>query len=341
MQLRYEQLHTHLNKSLAPIYLISSSEPFLIEEGRQAIHSAAHKQGYTEKQSWQVETGFAWQQLLTSAHSLSLFSNKELIEIRCTSNQLNETAAKTLHAYIDDAPADKILLIITDKLTPAQQKSAWHQNLLKSGIAIQIWPLEGDALLQWLKQRLAAAKLTTSAEGLQLLAERAEGNLLAIAQEIEKLSLLYPQQTLTLENIAEAVNDSARFDVFALSDAILQGNGKRITRILFCLKDEGVEPILILWAITKEIRTLTSIVEQLVQGANIEKVLLEQRVWDKRKPLIRQALQRHKLKAWHQLLQHASDIDCMIKGLKMGNVWDELIKISLSVSGTQLLLSTL
>jgi DNA polymerase-3 subunit delta len=336
MQLRYEQLQAHVNKALAPVYLLSGAEPFLIDEGRRIIHAAAHKQGYTERQSWQVETGFAWQQLLTSANALSLFSNKELIEIRCTSNQLNETAAKILQSYIDNIPPDKILLIITDKLTPAQQKSSWYQNLLKAGVAIQIWPLESDALLQWLKQRMTAAKLTTSPEGLQLLAERAEGNLLAIAQEIEKLSLLYPQQTLTVENIAEAVNDSARFDVFALSDAILQGNGNRIVRILYCLKDEGIEPILILWAVTKEIRTLTTIIEQLVQGANIEKILIEQRIWDKRKPLIRQALQRHKLKAWHQLLQQASTIDCMIKGLKPGNVWDELIRLCLSVAGIKL-----
>jgi len=333
MQLRYEQLNSHVQKALAPVYLISGAEPFLIEEGRQIIHTAASKQGYTEKQLWQVESGFSWQQLLTAANSLSLFSNKELIEIRCTNNQLNDAATKILQAYLANIPADKILLIITDKLTAAQQKANWHQSLLKQGVVLQIWPLEGEALLQWLKQRLAAVKLTTSIEGLQLLAERAEGNLLAIAQEIEKLGLLYPQQNLTLENIAEAVNDSARFDVFALSDALLQGNGKRIIRILFSLKEEGVEPILILWAITKEIRALTTIVEQLVLGGNIEKVLLEQRVWDKRKPLVRQALQRHKLNGWHQLLQYASDIDCVIKGLQTGNVWDELVKICLTTAG--------
>lgn len=336
MQIRYDQLHSHLQKSLAPVFLITGSEPFLIEESHKTILSIANKRGYTERQAWQVETGFSWQQLLTSANSLSLFSNKELIEVRCTGSQLNEGAAKTLQAYCANIPDDKILLIITDKLTAQQQKAAWYQTLLKVGTVIQIWPLEGDALLQWLKQRLTAANLSTSTEGLQLLAERAEGNLLAIAQEIEKLSLLYPQQTLSTEIIADAVNDSARFDVFALSDAILQGNGKRITRILFCLKDECVEPILILWAIAKEIRTLTTIAEQLSQGGNIEKILLEQRVWDKRKPLIRQALQRHKLPAWHHLLQQAGNIDCIIKGMKLGNVWDELMKLCLVTAGIKL-----
>ncbi len=342
MQLRYEQLQSHLQKPLAPVYLISGNEPFLIEESRRAIHAAALKQGYTEKQLWQVETGFSWPSLLTAANSLSLFSSKEMLELRCTSNQLNETAGKTLQTYFTaiskDSLADKILLIVTDKLTAPQQKAAWYQTLLKIGAVIQIWPPEGETLLYWLKQRLAAAQLTTSAEGLQLLAERAEGNLLAIAQEIEKLSLLYPQANLSLEAITEAVNDSARFDVFSLSDAILQGNGKRITRILFCLKDEGVEPILILWAITKEIRTLTLIAEQLLQGANIEKVLFEQRVWDKRKPLMRHALQRHQLNGWYLLLQHASDIDQIIKGLKPGDVWDELVTIGLTVAGIKILL---
>ncbi len=329
MQLRYEQLNLHLAKALAPVYFISGNEPFLIEDSRRTIHSAAYQQGFTEKQSWQIETGFSWQEFLTAANSMSLFSSKEIIELRCANNHLNEAAGKALQPYLANPSPDKILLIVTDKLTPQQQKASWYQTLLKMSVVMQIWPLEGAALTQWLRQRLAAVNLITSAQGLQLLAERAEGNLMAIAQEIEKLSLVYPTGNLTLEAIAEAVNDSARFDVFSLSDAFLQGNNKRMLRILASLKEEGIEPILILWALAKEIRTLATIAEQLAQGSNIEKILLEQRVWEKRKLLVRQAVQRHKLTGWHQLLQQAGEIDLMIKGLKPGNVWDALLALCL------------
>ena len=331
MQLRFEQLAAQLNKNLAAIYLISGDEPLLVEESCDAIRDAAKKAGFSERQVFQVDSGFSWQALLTSADSLSLFSSKQLLELRCAASQLNETAAKVLTAYIANAPADKVLLIKTEKLDSKQQKSTWYTQLLQKDVVVQIWPLENAQLANWINQRLAAAGFTTTPEGVQLLCERSEGNLLAAKNEIAKLQLLYHTSKLTADNIADAVNDSARFDVFSLSDAILQGNAKRTIRILMCLKEEGIEPVLILWALTREIRTLANLSHQLTQGAAIEKLLQEYRVWEKRKPLYRQALQRHKPLAWRRLLQNAGQIDLIIKGQAIGNVWDELARISLAI----------
>jgi len=335
MQIRYEQLNGHLQKNLAPIYLLTGDEPLLMEEGCSAIRLAAKKQGFTEREVWQVETGFSWQGLLDAANSFSLFSNKQVLELRCTQTQLTETATKALLSYIAKPAEDKILLISVDKLDSKHQKSNWYQTLLKIGITIQIWPLEGDNLVQWVKQRLTTAGLTTTTEGLRLLAERAEGNLLSIAQEIEKLSLLFGKTQISADTIADIVADNARYDVFKLSDAVLQGNSKRAIRILFCLKEEGIDPILILWSLTKEIRTLASMAYQVSRHTSVEKVLLEQRVWEKRKPLLRQALQRHSVTTWRRLLHHACKIDQTIKGLQVGNIWDELTTLCLKITKNQ------
>lgn len=335
MLIRYDQLSTHLKKALAPVYLINGSEPFLIEESRRHIREAARAQGHAPQPALHVESGFSWQSLLTTAQELSLFDNKELIELRLSGQQFNETANKILQAYADNPAADKILLIVTDKLSSQQQKAGWYQKILHKGIVITIWPLEGAALLQWLKERLAMHSLHTSDDGLRLLAERAEGNLLAIAQEIEKLSLLYSANPITLENIAEAVHDSARFDIFQLSDAFLQGNAKRSLRILLRLKAEGAEPILILWALTKEIRTLILLAEQITQGMPLEKAFANQRIWEKQKTATRQALQRFPLNYWYGLLKRAAEIDKMVKGVRTDNIWNALASLCLANQGAK------
>lgn len=336
MQLRPEQLAAHLQSTLAPIYLVSGEVPLLMQEACDAIRMTASQRGYSERQILQAEAGFAWTQLTTAAQTLSLFSEKQLLEIRVTGGQVGDAGSKALQAYAEHLPADKILLLVMGKLESSSQRTNWFQTLLKVGAIIQIWPIDITQLPRWVAQRLAAAGLQAEETGIQLLAERAEGNLLAAAQEIEKLRLLYGSGKLTAEDIAQAMSDSARFDVFTLSDAALQGDSKRVMRILTGLQEEGVEPTIVLWALAREIRSLAVQSYILTQGVAVEKILQEQKVWEKRKPLVRAALQRHSFMIWRQLLQQASNVDRTIKGLIKGNVWDMLAQLSLAITGKKI-----
>jgi DNA polymerase-3 subunit delta len=272
---------------------------------------------------------------LGAANNFSLFSDKQLLELRVAGSTLGDGGNKAMQAYVARLPSDKVLLITMGKLEASTQRSAWFQAVANAGVVMQLWPLEKTQLPSWINERLAKAKLKVEAAGVQLLADYAEGNLLAAQQEIEKLQLSYgDNNVIKAEVIAQAINDSARFDVFALSDAALQGDGKRVVRVLTNLKGEGVEPVLILWSLARELRSLANQARLLTQGIAMERIFQEQRVWDKRKPLIRAALQRHSLSRLQQLLKQASVIDHMIKGLKPGNVWDELTDLALLLAGT-------
>lgn len=332
MQLRHEQLTSHLQKNLAPLYLISGEVPLLIQEASDAIRKTAFQQGYTNRHLLQVETGFSWQNFLNDANTSSLFADQQLLELRFTLKQLGTTGGKILQSYATRPPAQKILLLITNKLDATQQKSAWFQAIGKIGVIIQIWPIPNEQLPQWIKQRLSAVGLQAEREGIQLLAERAEGNLLAAAQEIEKLRLVYGNGSLTTQNIIQATTDSARFDVFQLSDVILEGEKKRVYRILRSLQAEGTEPILVLWALARDLRTLLKIAHTVEQGISLEQALQKHQVWEKRKALFRRALQRHSAKTLRLLLQQASTVDEVIKGLKLGNMWDELECLAYGIS---------
>jgi DNA polymerase-3 subunit delta len=332
MQLRYEQLTPHLQKQLAPIYLISGDVPLLMQEACDAIRAAVRKQEYLDRQVFYVESNFAWQNLLNAANSGSLFSHKQLLELRIAGNSLGEAGSKALQTYMSRLPIDKILLIAIGKLEASAQRANWFQTLLKIGVVVQLWPIEKAQLPRWIAERLASVGLKAEAAGVQLLADYAEGNLLAAQQEIEKLRLIYSAGLVKTEDIAAAISDNARFDVFTLTDTMLQGDGKRVLRIFGGLKEEGVDPVLILWALARELRSLVASAYALTCGTALEKILQEQRVWEKRKPLVRAALQRHSLIKLRHFLQQASVIDRIIKGLEPGNVWDGLMDLGLGVA---------
>ncbi len=180
---------------------------------------------------------------------------------------------------------------------------------------------------------MRAHGMQPSRDALQLIAERVEGNLLAAAQEIEKLYLLNGPGALELETVTELVTDSARYDIFGLVDAALAGDALHVQRILTGLRGEGVEPVLVLWALAREIRALTGMARELQDGVALARVLASRRVWDKRKPLISGALKRIRGRQWWALLQRCAYLDRVIKGRAPGSAWDELLQLTLRLAG--------
>ncbi len=336
MRLRAEQLAADLGKRLLPIYLVSGDEPLQVNEAADAIRAAARAQGFDERQVLQAETGFDWSSLAAAGDSLSLFAARKLIELRLPSAKPGDAGSKALVAYAERPSRDDLLLIICGKLEKAQQNGKWFKALDAAGVVVQIWPVEPRALPGWVRQRLAARGFKATPEAVALLAERVEGNLLAAAQEVEKLVLLYGSGELDADTVRAAVSDSARYDVFELADSALGGDAARCARILQGLRGEGSEPVLILWALVREVRALALIAAATEGGAALDSLLQQQRVWDKRKPLYHAALKRHNAQRWRLLLRRAARLDRIVKGAEPGNPWDELLQLSLLIAGVRI-----
>ena len=336
MRLRPDQLAGHLQQGLAPLYLVSGDEPFQVEQASQAIRQAAQAQGYSERDVLYVERGFDWHALSESANTLSLFAQQRLLELRLPSAKPGDAGGKALVAYCERPPEDNVLLIIAGKLEKAQQNTKWFKALDKTGAVIQIWPVDADKLPSWIEQRMQLRGMQPTPEAVALLADRVEGNLLAADQELEKLRLLSGGGVVDADQVAQAVSDSARFDVFGLVDAALLGEAARATRILGGLHSEGVEPVLVLWALTREIRSLSGMGQLLQQGQGMGQVMSQYRIWDKRKPPVQAALRRYGLKRWHGLLWQAGEIERVVKGRAPGKAWDELLQLTLKIAGKPL-----
>ncbi len=339
MKIPFQQLNAHLSKPLLPVYFVSGDEPFQVDEACRLIRDAAQQQGFSERQIFHVDQKFDWSLLAMEANNLSLFSEKKLIELRIPNAKPGRDGTKALQQYSESLAEDTILLISAGKLEAAQTKSKWLKSLEQAGVLLQIWPIELGRLPQWIQQRLNLRGLSAPNEALKILADRVEGNLLAADQEFEKLLLLYGEGALSTEQIQSAVSDSARYDIFSFADAALSGDPERVAKLLFGLKAEGVEAVLMLWALHREIRSLYLIQEEMLHGNNLNSAMAAQRVWDKRKPLISRAIQRGSLSESGKWLHQCQQLDRIIKGQRAGKAWDELLELALQVSGQALIVS--
>jgi len=281
-----------------------------------------------------AEKGFDWNELLSASNAMSLFAEKRVIDLRLPSGKPGKDGGAVLAEYVERPPEDTILLISSGKVDKRSQSAKWYKALDTVGVTMQVWPVETAEMPRWLDQRLRSRGLQPDRESVRIIAERVEGNLLAAAQEVDKLLLLNGPGPLSAEQVEAAVADSARFDVFGLVDTALAGDAARLTRMLDGLRAEGVEPILVLWALTRELRSLADMAAQIESGKGLDGVLA--RVWGKRKGPVKMGLQRHNRARWQQMLRRAARLDRVIKGAATGNAWDELLQLTLLMAGVQL-----
>ena len=333
MWLKAEQLPAALARKLAPIYFISGDEPLQSGEAADAVRLAAKNAGYENRELLTVDRHFSWGDFLQTADSMSIFSDKKIIDLRMPSGKPGMDGSKALVSYCERLPEDTLLLITSGKVDKSTKKSKWLTTLEKHGVAIQVWPLEGADLAKWIGQRMQRRGLSADSNGLGLIASRVEGNLLAANQEIEKLYVLYGQGKLTEQQIATVVADASRYDVFNLVDAALSGRVDRVNKILLGVQHEGIAAPIVLWALSREIRSLISIQQKLDSGQPRNSVFMQHQVWDKRQKLVSDALSRLTRKNLMDTLLIAARTDRQIKGEQQGDCWESLLEISLKLAG--------
>lgn len=320
---------------MLPVYLVFGDEPLQMMEAMHALRAAARAQGCGSREVLEAGKDFDWNRLAFSANSMSLFAERRILELRLPGGSPGQEGAKTLIEYVERPADDAILLIESGKIDPKSQKAKWFQALESAGGIVQIWPVKPAALPGWIERRLRAQGLQADREAAALLAVRTEGNLLAAAQEIEKLSLLYGQPgkqvRLDVRQVADAVSDSSRYSVYDLVDAALAGETSRSMRILGGLRQEGAATPLVLWALQNEIRSLYDMKHRLQAGEPPARVLAA--VWDSRKGRVEQALRRLSPRTWGILVNLCARADLAVKGLREEREWDVLREICLGLSG--------
>ena len=328
MRCTSQQLDQALQRGLAPVYLVFGDEPLQLGEAADAIRQRARALGFTERSCLEHSASFDWSALAGEAGSLSLFAERRLIELRISGDGIGRDGADAIREYCSRISDDVLLLMLAPQLDWKTLKSKWAQELDRVGVVVQVRPLQGPQLLAWLRQRLQGSGLQPTPEAVALLAERVEGNLLAAQQEIAKLRLLREPGPLDAEALLAAVHDSARYDLFDLTDAALAGDLARVHRVLRGLSAEGTAEPLVLWVLAREIRKLSAVGYAIAHRQDLEPVLKAHQVWDSRRPAVLNAAKRFPLPTLWSLLAQCAEADRAIKGHGDAEPWTLLAGIA-------------
>ena len=332
MLLKGEQLAAHLERELRPLYVLYGDEPLLVLEAADLIRAKARQKGYSEREVLTVLPHFDWGQLLAAGGNMSLFGDKKLIDLRIPTGKPGKEGGAALQQWCQHLSLDNLLLITLPELDWREEKAVWFTALVNAGVVVKWMAPPLAELPGWIAGRLRRQQQNADLESLKFIAERVEGNLLAAHQEIQKLGLLYPTGTLTAAQIREAVLNVARYDIDGLREALLTGDLARLQRTLDGLMQEGEAPPLVLWAMSEEIRALTTIRLGMDAGKPVDMLLKDAKVWGPRAVPVKKALQRLSTAALEAALQHAGQIDRLAKGIGQGNIWEEFLRLGLRLS---------
>ena len=322
MQLRPDALAVQLAKGMRPIYTIYGDEPLLAQEAADAIRAAARAQGYSERKVFIVAGAhFDWTAVLGAAQALSLFADRQLIDIRIPGGKPGKDGSEALQRYCERLPEDVVTVVTLPKLDKSQQTSAWFLALDAAGVTVRVDSVERNKLPQWIAQRLAAQGQRvedgeTGQRTLSFFADRVEGNLLAAHQELQKLALLHPAGVLSYEQIEAAVLDVARFDVFKLSEAVLGGQVARVIRMLDGLEAEGEAAVLVHWSLSEDIRALKRVRDAVDAGQPLPMALRASRVWGPKERLFERIVPGLHTADLARLVEAAQVCDGLVKGLR-------------------------
>lgn len=317
------QLADTLNAPLQSLYVIHGEEDLLRIESLDALRSAAKQQGYLNVEKHQIDSvSFDWQGLLAEASSAGLFADLKLLEIHLPSGKPGKAGGEALQTLAQNLPEDTCAIVVLPKLEKAQQQAKWFTALAQKAYVIEAKAVGIQALPEWIRARLVKQRLNIADDALALFADLVEGNLLAAKQEIDKLALLHPAgYTVQLADAQQAVANVARFDVFQLSSAWMAGDGKRVARLLDGLEEKDDEPVLLVWALAEDIRTLLRLAAALKEGKTVGAVRNELRLWGDKQNLAPAALKRLKPRTLISALQTCAQIDRQIKGAEEGCAW--------------------
>ena len=321
MKIRANQLSSHLKNSLAPCYLVTGDEHLLVAEALDAIRHAARERGFGNRELHVATTGFDWGQLTASTGTMSLFAEQRIIELRLPTGKPGRSGGQAIVDLVGQAGPELLFIVTGPKLDGNTAKAKWARTIEKKGVSLPIWPVSLRELPGWIANRMRQVGLQPERDAVAMIADRVEGNLLAASQEIEKLRLLLGEGKVTVADVTGAVARSSRYDVYKLADAAMSGDAARAIRILGGLREEGVEPVIVMWSLTRELRTLAMLDDAVRQGTDLAGAMQSLRVWSNRQGLVRGCVGRHQHGAFHRLLKASGRADAAAKGQRHGDPW--------------------
>ncbi|MGQ0801960.1 MAG: DNA polymerase III subunit delta [Pseudomarimonas sp.] len=316
---------------LAPVYLIAGAEDLLRIEAADALRAAAKAAGFAEREVFDVEGSFDWNAVAGTFATMSLFASRRVVELRLPTTKPGKEGGKLIEDFCA-SPASDILLLIVGGEWSRKHEAGWSRAVERCGVLLPIWPIKPNECGAWIAGRLKSRGVSADKAAVSLLTERVEGNLLAAAQEIDKLALLVGKQHLDVAQLEALVADSARFDVFAMVEAAVAGDAARALRIVSGLRGEGEQVAGLLPWLSGQLQALARIAAVAESGGNVAAAMSTSGIWDARQPAFRRALSRINCAHAQRLAAECGRVERIAKGREFGEPWLALERLLTAVA---------
>ena len=309
-------------------------------EAADAIRPAAAEAGVSEREVFDFDGDprhWDWQPVLATLGAPSLFASRRLVELRLGAGKPGKQGAELIQQFCEQPPDDVVLLVVAGDWSKRDHGGKWADAIARIGKVEVFWPVRADEMAAWIDRRMRARGVKADREAVQHLADRVEGNLLAAAQEVDKLVLLAGGDTLDAARMDALVADSARYDVFRLLDAAFNGRPEQVSKMLRGLRAEGAVVPALLGMVVMELQRGAALARAQSRGGNMAAEFRAQRVWDSKQAMYKRALARHPVAQWERFVAEAGRVDRISKGrgrrgVDPDDAWQPLERMLLAVA---------
>jgi len=315
---------SRIGSTPSPLYLLASSEPLLIRDWLDQARQSLREAGFEDIQNLVADAGFDWAALLEEGDMLSLFSSQKCRIVHIPNGKPGQKGGKILQNICDNPSEDTVYIFVVPGLDRATKNASWCKRLQQAGEVIELKSVNTSELSAWISQRASQKGISIDHQSAAFLAERTEGNLLSADQELEKLSIRFPDHaSISFEQIETSVSQSSRYTHFILVDACLGGNASRALKILGSLQAEGYVTTQIRWALQSTLEQLNGLHSAKANGHLNERVWQSMRIWRNKQRLYQNALGRLNAAQIERLLQSCATLDRISKGQQHADFPDQ------------------
>lgn len=327
-----EAFSRELQKNQQSKFLLLGDEALSRKEAFDIIRQFAKERTYTEKLSFTVDRYFKWDQCVSSLHSQGLFSQKRIIEIIIPSGKINAEGGESFYEIIQNFSQDDLIVVHLPQIDKETKLQKWFKEIEKIAYTIRLDEIKPSELPFWLKKRASLLSINLDEGSIQLISQFVHGNMLAADQELNKLALLFPNQSISYEKVSQSISNVSRYDAFELTEYVLNGDQMKTISTLNFLKEEGQNPISITSSLSWVLKPMLEIKELDFRGQSLENHLTKSRIFGDKLLFTKKALSFFSLKHLRAAIQKLSEIDKISKGVSPGDAWLETTRLCLGLA---------
>jgi DNA polymerase-3 subunit delta len=329
MQIKQQLLAQQVQKQIAPLYVLIGQEHYLLEESLKTIKSAIKKSYDCDEKVISIQSVDDWGTIIEEANSYSLFAETVLINIFYDKKSIDAGGKKILSEYLKSVNSRCYIIIRAPNIPAKQLQWLYNQEHVVLVIA---YPLNHEQIKQWIVNQLQKNKLNFEQQVPDLIHQYTQGNMLACAQVIEKISLSnVPNSHVNAHQALAHLSDQCAHSPFELVEACLSGQADKAIHILRQAANNKTEVTLILWMLTHEVRILLQLCHLVQHKVDFNTACSQLKIWPQRIRLYQLCIKRFNNPVLEQLHYYCKSIDEQIKLNLNTQVWNALEKLSLSL----------